>query len=332
MLDSVCDSNANKPENVRKNTVEVTLNKGKLDSKAFQALWSRINHRSYYIVGFDEDELVKKAIAELNKRLRVSKIYFKVERGEQASILESKEQLQAGAGFVRQNMVREETAPYTTMRASSQVRYDLIGRLVAETGLTRKAVTEILRGLDKIVFDQFGDNPEEFIIRARGIVNEQKATAVIKHITYDKLTEVFSADIFTEPELKKGQLGVSAMAAQRHLYDYVIYDSTNERNFASNLESHSGEVEVYVKLPRGFYISTPVGKYNPDWAIVFYAGKVKHVYFVAETKGDMSTMELREIESAKAHCAREHFRAISDENVVYGVVDSYDSLWNLVRN
>jgi type III restriction enzyme len=229
-------------------------------------------------------------------------------------------------------MVREEADSYTTMRASSSVRYDLIGKIVAETGLTRKAVAEILQGLEKLVFDQFGDNPEEYIIRAANIINEQKATAIIEHITYDKLTEIFSADIFTEPDLKKGQLGVSAMAAQRHLYDYVIYDSTNERDFAAQLESHSQEVEVYVKLPRGFYINTPVGKYNPDWAVAFYKGKVKHVYFVAETKGDMSSMELREIESAKAHCAREHFRAISGDSVVYDVVDSYDRLWDLVRN
>lgn len=124
---------------------------------------------------------------------------------------------------------------------------------------------------------------------------------------------------------------MNAMEAKRHLYDYVIYDSTNERDFASALEAHSQEVEVYVKLPRGFYINTPVGKYNPDWAIAFYEGKVKHIYFVAETKGDMSSMELREIEKAKAHCAREHFRAISGENIKYDVVSSYDKLWELVQ-
>jgi len=130
---------------------------------------------------------------------------------------------------------------------------------------------------------------------------------------------------------KKGSLGINAMETKRHLYDYIIYDSTNERDFASTLEAHSQEVEVYVKLPRGFYISTPVGKYNPDWAIAFYEGKVKHIYFVAETKGDMSSMELRKIEEAKAYCAREHFRAISGKNVVYDVVDSYDRLWELVQ-
>jgi type III restriction enzyme len=331
VLDSVFNPNANKPENARKNTVEVTLDKGKLNSKAFQELWSRINRRSYYVVNFDEDELINKAVAELNKRLRVSKVYFKVERGEQAARLESREQLQTGVGFVRQDAVREETVSYTAMKASLSVRYDLIGKLVTETGLTRKAMADTLRRLEKPVFEQFGDNPEEFIIRAANIINEQKATAVIEHITYDKLTEVFSADIFTEPNLKKGQLGVSAIAAKRHLYDSVIYDSANERDFATQLESHIQEVEVYVKLPRGFYISTPLGKYNPDWAIAFYEGKVKHVYFVVETKGNMSSLELREIEAAKAHCAREHFKAISGGNVVYDVVDSYDRLWDLVR-
>lgn len=331
VLDSVYDPNANKPENARKNTVEVTLDKGKLDSKAFQELWSRINHKSYYVVGFDEDELVEKAVKELNARLRVSKIYFKVETGEQAKNIDSKEQLESGEAFVRKDMVREEAAPFMTMRASSAVHYDLVGKIVAETGLTRKAVTKILVGLEKVIFDQFGDNPEEYIIRASNIINEQKATAIIEHITYDKLTSAFGTEIFTEPDLKKGSLGVNAMEAKRHLYDYVIYDSTNERDFASALEAHSQEVEVYVKLPRGFYINTPVGKYNPDWAIAFYEGKVKHIYFVAETKGDMSSMELRKIEEAKAHCAGEHFRAISGDNVKYDVVDSYDKLWELVQ-
>ena len=331
VLDSVYDPNANKPENARKNTVDVTLDKDKMNSRAFQELWSRINGRSYYVVGFDEDELVKKSIAELDIRLRVSKIYFKVEKGEQAKTIESKAQLQAGEAFVRADMVREEASSYTEMKASSSVRYDLVGKIVTETGLTRKAVVDILVGIEKAVFEQFGNNPEEFIIRAANIINEQKATAIIEHITYDKLTSVFSTNIFTEPDLKKGALGVNAIEAKRHLYDYVIYDSTNERDFAAELEAHSQEVEVYVKLPKGFYISTPVGKYNPDWAIAFYEGKVKHIYFVAETKGDMSSMELREIEKAKAHCAREHFRAISGENVKYDVVSSYDKLWELVQ-
>jgi type III restriction enzyme len=109
----------------------------------------------------------------------------------------------------------------------------------------------------------------------------------------------------------------------------LLYDSTPERNFASELDS-STEVAVYVKLPSGFYINTPVGRYNPDWAIVFNEGKVKHIYFVAETKGDLSTLQLREIESLKIHCAREHFKTISNGEVVYDVVDSYKKLLDVV--
>ena len=331
ILDSIYDPNANKPEDARKNTVEIRLDEGKLNSKAFQELWSRINHKSYYVVGFYEDELVKKAVKELNAKLRVSKIYFKVEMGEQTKNIDSKEQLESGEAFIRKDTIREEAPPFVTMRANSSVHYDLVGKIVAETGLTRKTITKILVGLEKNIFDQFGDNPEEYIIRASNIINEQKATVIIEHITYNKLTSVYSTEVFTEPDLKKGRLGINAMEAKRHLYDYVFYDSTNERDFASELEEHYKEVEVYVKLPRGFYINTPVGKYNPDWAIAFHEDKVKHIYFVAETKGDMSTMELREIEKAKAHCAREHFRAISGENVKYSVVDTYDNLWKLVQ-
>jgi len=331
ILNSVYDPNASMMENAYKNNVELTLDRNKLDSKAFQKLWAYINGKSYYVVNFDEGELIEKSVREMNEKLHVSKIYFKIETGEQIKKIESKEQLEAGEAFVRKDSARKETTLDMMMKANSSVRYDLIGKIVAETGLTRKAVTKILIGIEKHVFDQFGDNPEEFIIRASKIINEQKATAIIEHITYDKLTAVFDTDIFTEPELKKGNLNMNAMEAKRHLYDYVIYDSATERKFAADLESHHKEVEVYVKLPRGFYINTPVGKYNPDWAIAFHEGEMKHVYFVAETKGDMSSLELREIENAKTHCAREHFRAISGDSVVYDVVDSYDRLWELVH-
>jgi len=331
VLDSVYDPSANKPANARHNNIDITLDKDKMNSRAFQELWSRINSKSYYIVNFDETQLIAKAIAGLDARLRVTKVYVNVERGEQARTIESKEQLQAGAAFVRAEIVREEAAHSTALKANSSVRYDLIGKIVSETGLTRKAVAAILVGLKKYVFDQFAYNPEEFILRAANIINEEKATAIIQHITYDKLTAVFDTTIFTESGLKKGALGVNAMAAKKHLYDYVLYDSNIERDFAAKLEAHSQEVEVYVKLPRGFYISTPLGKYNPDWAIAFYKGTVKHIFFVAETKGTMSPVDMREIEQTKADCARAHFRAISGATVIYDVVDSYEQLWNLVQ-
>lgn len=145
----------------------------------------------------------------------------------------------------------------------------------------------------------------------------------------DILDEHYETDIFTDPAIK-GKLGINAMKAKKHLYDHIVYDSTNERDFAEQLDTDTS-VAVYVKLPDGFYISTPVGHYNPDWAIAFYEGSVKHIYFVAETKGSMSSMQLREIEKSKIHCAEEHFKAISNGDVVYSVVDSYQSLLDLVR-
>ena len=214
------------------------------------------------------------------------------------------------------------------MSANANVKYDLIGKLVGETGLTRKAVIAILQGIEPSVFAQFKDNPEEFILKAANLINEEKATAIIQHITYHVLEDHYDTDIFTEPTIK-GKLDVNAMKANKHLYDHIIYDSTNERTFAENLDTNA-DVAVYVKLPDGFYISTPVGKYNPDWAIAFYEDKVKHIYFIAETKGSMKSMQLRGIEESKIHCAREHFKAISRENVVYDVVDSYHKLLELV--
>lgn len=321
IIDSVYDSRSMQPEDARKNNVELQVDNEKLAMPQFKALWERISPKSVYVVDFDTDELVRKSIASLNRNLLVSKIYFKVETGSMEEI-KSKEELTGGNSFVK-----EESATYDASKritANSNVKYDLIGKLVEETALTRKAVVDILMGMEKSVFDQFKNNPEEFIIKAAALINDEKATAIIQHITYDVLEEKYSTDIFTEPTIK-GKLGTNAMKAQRHLYDHIVYDSTNERDFAADLDTNT-DVAVYVKLPDRFYISTPVGHYNPDWAIAFYEGTVKHIYFVAETKGSMSSMQLRLIEESKIHCTREHFKAISGDNVVYDVVDSYQSL------
>ena len=314
-----------KPENARSNNVELQVDEEKLNSKEFKALWSRINAKSVYVVDFDTDELVRKSIAVLDSRLRVAKIYFKVESGSMVEI-QSKEQLRSGAAFVRESS--STFGIKQAIVASKSVTYDLVGRIVESTGLTRKAVIQILTGINKATFDQFKYNPEEFILKASQLINDEKATAIIEHITYSVMDDRYGTDVFTEPTIK-GKLGTNAMKAKKHLYDHIVYDSTNERDFATELDTNT-DVAVYVKLPDGFYISTPVGHYNPDWAIAFYEGSVKHIYFVAETKGSMSSMQLRLIEESKIHCAREHFKAISSDNVVYDVVDSYKSLMEKV--
>lgn len=327
ILDSIYDARAMQPENARSNNVELQVNQEKLEMAEFKALWSKISPKSVYVVDFDTDELVQKSIMALNSKLHVPKIFFKVESGAMSEI-SSKDALLSGSSFVRESST--QYGADTKISANRGVKYDLVGKLVNETGLTRKAIIQILQGIAVSTFNQFKDNPEEFIIKAAALINDEKATAIIQHITYDVLDEKYDTDIFTEPTIK-GKLGTNAMKANKHLYDHIVYDSTNEKQFAELLDTDQ-DVAVYVKLPDGFYISTPVGKYNPDWAIAFYEGTVKHIYFVAETKGSMSSMQLRLIEESKIHCAREHFKAISDGNVVYDVVDSYQSLLNLVRS
>lgn len=319
IIDSIYDNRSVGIEDARKNNVELEVDEDKLAMPEFKALWNKINSKSVYVVDFDTDELIRKSINSLDKKLIVSKIYFKVETGSMEQI-KSKEELTSGVSFVKE----ESSSCGNVIAASSNVKYDLIGKLVDETGLTRKAIIQILQGIQPATFNQFKNNPEEFIIKVAALINDEKATAIIQHITYEVMDEKYSTDVFTDPTIK-GRLGVNAMKAKKHLYDHIVYDSSNEQAFATELDTNTN-VAVYVKLPDGFYISTPVGHYNPDWAIAFYEGTVKHIYFIAETKGSMNSMQLRLIEESKIHCAREHFKAISSGEVVYDVVDSYKTL------
>ena len=326
ILDSVYDPNAHKPEDARKNNVELHFEEEKFMKPQFQELWARINAKSAYTVSFDPEELISKSITALNGKLRVSKIFFNVESGSMTSI--DADELHAGKSFVRERA----TSYSVSATANSSVPYDLIGEIVEKTGLTRKDVIAILKGIEKHVFDQFKENPEEFISKVSAIINDQKAGVIIEHITYNILDDRYGKEVFTDSTIR-GKLGVNAVKANRSIYDHVVYDSENERKFVSDLDIRD-EVAVYVKLPDGFFIPTPIGKYNPDWAIAFYEGSVKHIYFVAETKGSMETLMFEDHtstpEKAKIHCARQHFKAISNGEVVYDVVNDYQTLLNLV--
>lgn len=324
ILDNIYDDTKMKPENARSNNVELKVNPDRLAMPEFKALWSKINARTAYVVDFDTEELVSKAVAALDSKLRVPKIFYKVETGYMKEI-KSKDQLLAGASFVKE---KSDAYSAGSVKANTSIKYDLVGKLVGETGLTRKAIIQVLTGIQTTIFDQFKENPEDFIIQSAKLINNEKATAIIQHITYDILDERYDTDLFTDATIK-GKLDVNTMKVNKHLFDHIVYDSTNECKFAKELDVAT-DVAVYVKLPDGFYISTPVGHYNPDWAIAFKSGTVKHIYFVAETKGSMDTLELRGIEEAKIHCAREHFKAISGGNVIYDVVDSYQALLDKV--
>lgn len=322
LLDTIYNPKQMEPENARNDNVELALDDKKLAMPEFQNLWKRINSKTYYTVDFDSDELISKSVNAINSKLKVSKILFKIEEGHMNK-MGSKDQLKSGASFVQDRLGTD-----VAVKASSMVKYDLIGEIVEETKLTRKTVSTILQRIERPVFDQFKNNPAEFILKVGALINDEKASAIIDHITYDKLEDKYTTDIFTENTMK-GKIGENVAEVRKHLYDYLLYDSKGEKEFAEKLDL-SDQVAVYVKLPNGFYINTPLGHYNPDWAITFHEGQVKHIYFVAETKGSMSSMQLRTVEQGKIKCAKEHFKAISSEDVVYDVVDNYESLMSEV--
>lgn len=295
--------------------------------KEFQELWGRINHKAVYQVKFNTEELVRKCVPVLNGELKVRALEYDIVAGEQNEKV-TYDDLRGGQSFKVAQVHRE-----TSWRpAYTQVKYDLVGKICEVTQLTRRTVADILGGIEKPVFDQFGINPEHFIAEASRLINEQKATVIIEHLTYDSLNETHDIDIFTQAG-EKQCFKWAGKPLQKHVYDYLVTDSSTERNFASRLDV-SDEVVVYAKLPKAFFIPTPVGHYNPDWAIAFKEGTVQHVYFVAETKGSMSSMELRRIEELKIECAHRFFDDLNETNpsrqVRYDVVDSYDKLLEIV--
>ena len=295
---------------------------GNFEKAEFKALWSRINRKAAYTVEFETPELVAKCVKTLEAELKVSPMQYTVVAGEQAETA-TYDGIRQGESF----KVTESTTDYHRASAHSAVKYDLIGRLAEETQLTRATVASILQGINKAVFSQYRTNPEDFMRKAARLMNEQKATVIVEHIAYDPTGETHTMEIFTQDKPKEDFS--KAVKANHHIYDYVFTDSKNERDFVRELDA-STEVVVYAKLPRGFFIPTPVGNYNPDWAIAFQEGKVKHVYFVAETKGSMSSMDLRKIEESKIECARKFFAKITSDQVKYDVVDGYAKLMDLV--
>ena len=224
--------------------------------------------------------------------------------------------------------VQETETSHLKTSVHSAVKYDLIGKLAAETQLTRATVGSILQRISPAVFSQYRANPEDFIRKAAQLINEQKATVIVEHLAYSPVDDAYDIDIFTREKPKEDFS--KAFKANRHVYDYVFTDSETERKFVRELDSGT-EVEVYAKLPRAFLIPTPVGNYNPDWAIAFMQGSVKHIYFIAETKGSLSSMDLRKIEESKIECARRFFAKITSDQVKYDVVDSYAKLMELVK-
>ena len=281
----------------------------------FQALWKEINHKYAYTVHYNSQELIEKAALHINAKLEVNQLRYVVVIGEQDSV--------DAFGSTTSTSKRVGTV------STSTVKYDLVGEIARGSTLTRKTVVEILKRLSPTKLAMFQNNPEEFIRNVVKLIKEQKATMIVDHITYNLIEGSYDSTIFTQE--KHSQSLSKSYPAEKHIMDYVFSDSDGERKFAEALDGAT-EVCVYAKLPRSFQIPTPVGNYAPDWAIAFNKGAVKHIFFIAETKGSMNSMELRGVEYAKIECAKKLFNSVSTSNVRYHEVTSYQELMNKMES
>lgn len=300
-------------EPVETTTPENILNEN-FDNERFQKMWNEINNKYVYTVHYDSNELIEKVVAALRAKLTVTKLQYVKVTGTQDSDKVTE--------FGNTKTTTSELSDVST----SNVPYDLVGDIARGARLTRRSVVKILQGIDNKVL-LFKNNPEEFIRNVVKTIREQKATMIVEHISYNRIAGKYDSSIFV-PERK---LNINkVIEAQKHITPYIAFDSDGERQFAEALEGAT-EVQVYAKLPRKLKIPTPVGNYAPDWAIVFNDGTVRHVFFVAETKGSLDGMQLRGVEEAKTKCAQKLFNSISTSKVRYGVVDKFENLYNLIN-
>lgn len=303
-------------------TVKNTINSRNFDKIEFKELWKKINHKAAYTVDFDSNELIDNAVYALDRELKVAAANYTVTEGEQADQLDY-DSLEEHTTF---DMIRQRT-DRLKYSVHSQVPYDLLHEITERTKLTRRTVCAILRGVNLNTFSMYKLNPESFIAKASLLINEQKAAKVIEHLTYHPLGSTFNQSIFTEGQINTTSARV--IEVEKSVLRYVACDSQVEAEFLEQLDK-AVEVCVYSKLPKGFFIPTPVGDYNPDWAIAFKVGNVRHIYFVAETKGSMSSMQLSAIEKSKIDCARKFFVALNQDNLQYDVINDYGELMNLI--
>jgi len=316
-LDSVYDVRRSPMvENDRKDT-KLKLDRKKFASREFKDLWQKINAKTYYTVAFSDEELITNCVRALNEKLHVTPLQVKIFTGTLSA--------EDGAMIIEKKKQENFSTPL-----SNTVKFDLIGAVTGRVNLTRKLVGDILQRIHPQTFEKFRINPEEFIMEAAKLIKAEKATTVIEHITYNKLNEAWNAEaVFVDNEIS-GFYGKNMVDARKHIYDKLRYDSEIERRFGAELDV-AQEVELYVKLPKGFYIHTPMGKYTPDWAIVLKENDIKHIYFVAESKGASLDLQIREIENAKIACARRHFAQINRDDVKYDVVTSFEDLMRKIK-
>ncbi len=284
----------------------------------FKRLWEQINHRYVYTVHYDSEELIKKAIASIDKNLTVTKLKYIVTTGEQG---------EDDVDFTGKQLTRTKELREVS---TSDVAYDLVGDIARGATLTRKTVVRILKGINQAKLYLFKNNPEEFIRNVIRLIKDEKATMIVEHISYNRTEQQYDTSIFTNE--KSRQSVDNAYEAKKHILDYVFIDSKGERKFAEDMDS-ANEVCVYARLPRTFKIPTPVGHYAPDWAVAFHDNMgVKHIFFVAETKGSLQSMDLKGAERAKIECAKKLFNELSTSNVRYHEVTDYQNMLNEINS
>lgn len=319
LLQAIYTGEEFKPENERETVVLRTNNNFK--KKEFQALWDKINLKTIYEVKFDTEKLVEDSKIRINAQLHIGDRVYEVKTGELHD--GTKDQMKDGS-LIRESK-REQQRLSNDLFADAV--YDVVGEIEEQTNLTRRTIVAILKSISEKKFLLIRKNPEEFIAKTSKLINDVKASLIINNIVYHKTEERHDAKtVFTNDKfaLRKSEL------LKKHIYDFLTSDSGIESKFAEALEN-SVEVVVYAKLPKSFYVSTPVANYSPDWAIVFDKDKVRQIYFVAETKGSDSDLDLREIEKLKIHCADEHFKEISGSEVRFEKVSSYEKLMEIVQ-
>ena len=266
-------------------------------SEDFKALWDRIKHKTTYRVQFDNDKLIRDCTAALTRDLHIAR----------ARLQWRKAEIGIGKAGVE---AREKEGAYTVTLDEADIELpDLLTDLQDRTQLTRRTLVKILTECERL--DDFKRNPQQFIEQAAEIINRCKRMALVDGIRYQRLGDdvYWKQELFEEEELT-GYLTNMLRDTKRSIYEHVVYDSATERDFADALEKDD-DVVLYAKLPGWFKVPTPLGSYNPDWAVLVNKDGTKRLYFVVETKSSLFTDDLRNKESAKIECGKAHFKALA---------------------
>lgn len=286
----------------------VKLNKAIYLGEEFRELWNRIKYRTTFRVDFDADALVKKCASDIAKQLIVGKARF-VYRTGRLAIERSGVETDEGNESVHVYDATDFEVP------------DIVSFLQNETHLTRRSIVEILTTSGRL--SDFKNNPQKFIEQVTALIKNQMQLFIVDGIKYQRIGEdaIYAQQLFQNEELR-GYLDQNMLPSDKSVYEHVVYDSDVEEAFAGAFE-RADEVKVYAKLPAWFKIETPLGTYNPDWAVVIEIDGQERLYFVVETKGSLFSGDLRAREKAKIDCGREHFKAL-DTEIGFAVANDYD--------